>query len=75
MVHVQVVRTAVLWVQEGQSTSEDMAPVAALSDILCIAEAEHELVVSVCVLGDAETFARGTRGEAIADERRCDDME
>lgn len=62
-------------VQEGHDAGDHAAPVAALGDVLRIAEFEHQLVTCFGVLGEGEAAFSDAGGEAVVWEGGSDDVE
>lgn len=62
-------------VHEGHNAGDHAAPVAALGDVVRIAEAEHEFVACFGVLGQGEAAFGDGGGETEVGKGRGDDVE
>ena len=75
VVHVDVCGAASAGVENGHCARDEHAPVAALGDVLGVAQGEHELVARLGVLLKGEAFARRAAAEAVVGEGERDDVE
>ena len=73
--HVDVRGAEVGGIPEGHDASDHAAPVAALGDVLRVAESEHQLVAGFGVLGEGEAAFGDGGGEAVVWEGGSDDVE